>query len=166
MLLLVVLSSMAKNPNSENMNFRFIIKVFIYAAIAIVLMTVSYIGYLWYTYIDETVISGQAYGFVIGDDKLTTYKKALGALAKLKHHSSSVYIEIKSDADCAKLLAAEPGYTLMVKALLHDVGYPVFKSKNQWDFYFDGSYFNTLSLKFCDEKLCEIYRHRKYFELP
>lgn len=149
----------------KKMSFKFIIKFLTYVAIVILLMIASYIGYLWCTYIDETITSGQAYGFVIGDDKLATYKKAPGALAKLKNHTSTVYMEIKSDADSAKLLAAKPGHTVMVEALLHDVGYPVFKLNNQWDFYFNGSYFNTLSLKFCDEKLCEIYRHRKYFEL-
>lgn len=145
---------------------KYITTLFIYAVIGIAIMIAAYAFYLWYTYIDETITHGQAYGFVIGDDKLGTYKKAPISLGRLKNHSSSIYIEVKSDSDCAKLLAVKPDYVVMVEALLHDVGYSVFESKNQWDFYINGSYFNKLSLKFCDEKLCEIYRHRKYFEIP
>lgn len=148
------------------MNNKVIIKSLMYMAIVIVLVMASYVGYLWYTYIDDTIKSGQGYGFSIGDGKDVTYKKASGALAKLKNYNSLVYIEIKSDAYISKQLAVDPGHTVMVEALLHDVGYSGFKMKNQWDFYFNGSYFNKLSLKFCDEKLCEIYRHRKYFEFP
>lgn len=151
---------------NRNKSIKFIATFLLSAVMLISLMIASYFYCLWYTFIDETVISGQAYGFVIGDSKSETYIKARGSLAKLQGQATAIYIEIKSDANSARLLTAEPGYTLMIKALLHDVGYPAFESKNRWDFYIDGSYFNSLTLKFCDEKLCEIYRHRKYFELP
>lgn len=150
----------------KNRTIKLIAVFFICVVIGFMIMITTYVFYLWYTYIDKTITSGQAYGFVIGDDKFMTYENTPGNLAKLKGRTSTVYIEIKSDVDSAKLLAVKPNHLVMVEALLHDVGYPVFKSKNQWDFYIDGSYFNKLSLRFCDEKLCEIYRHRKYFELP
>jgi len=148
------------------MNFKVFIKLIKYLLIIILLIIATSVGYLWLTYIDDTITSGQAYGFTIGDDKETTYEKAPRALSMLKGYNSIVYMEIKSDVDSAELLAAESNHTVMVEALLHDVGYPAFRIKAQWDFYIDGSYFNKLSLIFCDEKLCEIYRHRKYFEFP
>jgi len=148
------------------MNIKFIIRSFIYLSIVIVVLFMFYIGFLWSAYVDETITSGHAYGFNIGDDKLTTYKKAPGALKNINIFPSISYIEIKSNANSAELLATKPDHRVMVEALLHDVGFSRFKLKNQWDFYFDGSYFNKLSLKFCDGRLCEIYRHRKYFEFP
>jgi len=148
------------------MKLKLITNLFVYAVISFLLMAVGYLGYLWCTYIDETVTTGHAYGFSIGDGKLETYKKFPEVLGKLNSHASSIYIEIKVDAEHAELLATKPGYTMMVETLLHDVGYPAFQSKSRWDFYFDGSYFNSLTLKFCGETLCEIYRHRKYFEFP
>lgn len=157
---------MNNNLKDNKRGIKIIIMYYIYAVIiGIALMISAYIAYLWYTYIDETITSGEAYGFVIGENKLETYHKAPVNLAASKDHKSTVYIEIKSDPSCAKLLAVKPGHLLMVEAILHDVGYSAFESKNQWDFYFDGTYFDKLSLKFCDEKLCEIYRHRKKFEL-
>ena len=148
------------------MNFKKLYKYVIYLSMGVSLLVGGYIAYLWLTYIDETITSGQAYGFMIGDDKLTTYKKSPTSLAKLEKHNSVVYMKIISNSDTAGLLAAAPEQTIMVEAVLHQVGYPRFKELNQWDFYIDGSYFNRLSLKFCDERLCEIYRHRKYFEGP
>lgn len=165
--LLIVLSSKMNKLKNMNMNYRkIIVKIFACSAVAAALLITAYMGYLWFTYIDETVTFGHAYGFSIGDDKLTAYKKAPEALADLEGHGSTAYIEVKADVVSAKLLAVRPNYTLMVEAILHDVGYPMFKEKNQWNFYINGSYFNMLSLKFCGDSLCEIYRHRKYFELP
>jgi len=154
---------MGHSLKSRKVRFKFFAKILICAVTSIFL---TCLAYFWYTYIDETVITGQAYGFSIGDDKLTTYKNAAEVLPNLNGDSPSIYIEIKVDVDQAELFATNPDYLVMVKTLLHDVGYPAFQLKDRWDFYFEGSYFNSLTLKFCDEKLCEIYRHRKYFELP
>jgi len=149
-----------------NRGIRAISKRIMYVVFAAIMLVMCYISYLWYTYIDETIMAGEAYGFEIGDDKLTTYKKAPMALANIKGHASLVYYEVKSDLASAELLGASPGYNVMVEATLHEIGYPIFKLRDRWDFYVDGSYFNVLSLKFCDERLCEIYRHRKNFEIP
>jgi hypothetical protein len=77
-----------------------------------------------------------------------------------------IYISIKVTEETAELLATRPDYTILVPSFLHDVGYPRFATEDRWNFYFENSYFNVLSLKFCGEVLCEVYRHRKYFELP
>lgn len=127
----------------------------------------AYISYLWVTYIDDVVTSGTAYGFNIGEDMLTVYKKMPASLLNLKQRpSSTVYFEARSDVNCSKLIAVRPGYRVLVEAILHEEGFSSFKEQEQWEFYFDGSYFNKISLTFCGDKLCQIYRHRKYFELP
>ena len=77
-----------------------------------------------------------------------------------------IFVEIKVDNVSSALLGTNADYTLLSQTLLHDVGFPYFNDKDEWNFYFNGTYFDSLSLKFCDDKLCEIYRHKKKFELP
>ncbi|BCO32598.1 hypothetical protein TspCOW1_27010 [Thiohalobacter sp. COW1] len=122
---------------------------------------------MWITYIDETVVQGTAYGFEIGDSKSETYTKAKWVLLKLSDSGiTPPYIEVKVNNENEELLATKSEYDLLVQTLLHDVGYDRFIEKDVWRFYIDGSYFNSISLKFCQNKLCEIHRHRKYFEMP
>jgi len=124
-----------------------------------------YISYLWATYIDETVRDGGAYGFQIGDSKFDTYKKAGGVLSHIGD-SQGIYIQVKVTKESEELLATRIDYSLLVQTRLHDVGFRRFSEADRWQFYFDGSFFNSITLKFCENRLCEIYRHRKYFELP
>ena len=145
------------------MGFKWLFKTFFYVGIFSVCIIFGCIFYLWYSYIDETIVSGSAYGFTIGDSKLETYEKTSPALSKL---GDNVYMEIKVTPETAGVLATNPNYTILVSSFFHEVGYPSFETRNRWDFYFNGSYFNKLSLIFCNKKLCEVYRHRKYFELP
>ena len=44
------------------------------------LVAALYIGFLWATYIDHTVTSGQKYGFTIGTTKEQTYKNVMGLI--------------------------------------------------------------------------------------
>ena len=132
----------------------------------VLFLLLTYFFYLWYTYIDETVTSGEAFGLDIGDSKLDTYNKIWDAISYLNYEPSSVYIEIEVNAEVSELLATDPGYKVLVNTLLHKSGYESFKNKDRWDFYFNSSYFNKLSLTFCEDKLCEIHRHRKFFEIP
>lgn len=126
----------------------------------------AYILYLCGTYIDETITSGSMYGLTIGDSKKTVYQELQKAVRSIEGKPQDVYISIKVTDEAAELLATRPDYTMLVPSFLHDVGYPRFATEDHWSFYFENSFFNVLSLKFCGENLCEIYRHRKYFELP
>jgi hypothetical protein len=124
-----------------------------------------YISYLWVTYIDETVSDGEAYGFQIGESKFDTYEKAGSVLSHIEN-SRGLYIQVKVTKESEELLATRIDYSLLVQTRLHDVGFGRFSELDRWEFYFDGSFFNSITLKFCENKLCEIHRHRKYFELP
>lgn len=141
-------------------------KKIIRTIVLMLLIPIGLVVYYWATYIDDTTTRGNAYGFKIGESKHETYKKLPGNLRVLEENGGKVFFEIKSTLQTSETLAVMPGFTVMVEAILHDIGFPYFKSQNAWRFYVSGSYFNTLELKFCDDKLCEIYRHRKYFEAP
>ncbi|AOW78757.1 hypothetical protein A3Q34_19085 [Colwellia sp. PAMC 20917] len=126
----------------------------------------SYPAYLWLTYIDETVTSGSAYGLKIGANKNNVYKSLARSLSQFKGDGDSVFIQIKVTTETAKDLATKPDFNVMVEPLFHPIGFSSFEKQDTWSFYVNASYFNSLKLKFCEEKLCEIHRHRKYFELP
>lgn len=145
------------------MKIKWSLSVFMLIPILTLIAFLCYGFYIWYTYINDTVTSGNAYGFTIGDSKPETYKKSYLALSKL---SDNVYIEIRVTPEASRLLATNSDHTILASSLLHDVGYPGFEKKNGWGFYFEASYFNSLTLRFCNERLCEIHRHRKSFELP
>jgi hypothetical protein len=122
--------------------------------------------YLWIGYIDKTISVGQAYGFTIGDSRIDTYKKASGMLKNLGINNSPIFIDVVVPESSSDLLSTEEGFTVMTQTLLHESGFSSFKNKNKWRFYFHGTYFDSLTLSFCGESLCEIHRHRKRFELP
>tara|TARA_R110002074_G_scaffold175316_1_gene338530 strand:+ start:184 stop:627 length:444 start_codon:yes stop_codon:yes gene_type:complete len=141
--------------------YRFIFITFLSAAI----LVGGYIVYMWYTYIDDTSVTGSAYGLNIGDSKYEVYGDLPLALTGLSEFGRT-FIEIKVDKATEVTLATNSDYTVFAQTLLHDIGYEKFKSLDSWEFYVNASYFNSLKLKFCEDKLCEIHRHRKYFELP
>lgn len=126
----------------------------------------AYLLYVYVSYVDDKITTGNGYGFSIGDSKLDTYKKASSMPIHLDLGNSPIFIETTIDENNTTSLATNVGYTVMVQTLLHEKGFSIFESKDKWNFYFNGTYFDSLSLKFCNEKLCEIYRHRKTYEFP
>lgn len=113
-------------------------------------LIVLYAFFLWISYIDDIVTSGEAYGFKIGDTKIETYTKAREVFK-----GERVYIlhPVRHDM-------FGPHY----KINFTSEKYPILSDRAVWRIYMDEGFSNEISLKFCDEVLVEIYRHRKYFE--
>lgn len=135
-------------------------------ALALLVGVGGYILYLWATYIDEAVDSGQAYGFSIGDTKRETFKKLPIAFEQLGSDRQQIFIEVRAGDVEAKRLGVSPGRHVMVKPRLDAAGFDSISAHDQWAFYIGPSHRDFLRLSFCGENLCRIYRHRKYFELP
>lgn len=148
------------------MRLKAVIKAFFVFFAVLTIIAAGVIGYYWATYISEPITSGYGYGFVIGDTKLETYKKVPQAFAELNPSDARIFIEIKVDNNAEKLLAITAGHQIVIETLLHEVGFSGFSARQQWEFYFKGSYRDSITLTFCGEKLCRIYRHRQYFEFP
>jgi len=113
-----------------------------------------YIGFLWATYIDHAVTSGQKYGFTIGTTKQQTYNNVISLLEK--HPKLKIYISYG--------LRAGDNITLTPSS----ASYEQAQKYNNWLLLLDGDgeFFNVIKLKYENGTLSEIYRHRKYFELP
>lgn len=111
----------------------------------------GYSAFLYVTYINDTVEEGSGYGFTIGQTKEEAY------LAARKYYGD-VFILHPID---------KGGYGPHVEFSFSDEEYGLIKDRNRWDFYFsEDSFFNAVKLKFRENRLFYIHRHRKYFEVP
>ena len=122
----------------------------IFGVLAIIV--VCYSIYCWATYIDETISTGEAYGFTIGETKLEVFEKA-----KNTYKDKSIYI-------LHPLKNNDFGPHKKISFQLQD--YKLIEGRDKWAFYLDEGYFNSVKLTFERNKLSEIHRHRKNFELP
>ncbi len=119
-----------------------------------ILVIAAYVFFLWATYIDDTVTSGSKYGFTIGSSKQQMYKDL--SEVKNDHKELKLYISYGPRAgDNATLPLTNDNFE---RALESD----------HWELLLDGEgeFFNVIRLKLEDKTLIQIYRHRKYFELP
>ena len=120
--------------------------------VIVICVVLCHIAYLWATYIDETITSGEGYGFKIGETKKQVYHKA-GELFKDK----KVYFLHPID---------EQNHGPHKELRYSSDEYEIIKDRNKWNFYFTEDYFDSIKLTFKDGCLMEIHRHRKKFELP
>lgn len=115
------------------------------------LIILLYVGYLWATYIEDVVTAGSKYGFTIGETKANTYKSIL----TLKEQSPDLkfYIIPGPRAGGRIFLSPEEDIFQQINKYEH------------WELLLDGEneFSNIVRLYFKEEKLSQIYRHRKYF---
>jgi hypothetical protein len=113
-----------------------------------------YILFLWATYIDDTVTSGSKYGFTIGSSKQQVYEDIFAT--KENYPELKIYIPYGPRAgDNATLPPTNENFE---RALISD----------HWELLLegDGEFFNVIRLRVDNNSLTQIYRHRKYYELP
>ena len=125
-------------------------------SVAVLLPTLAitgYVGYLWATYIDETIVSGSAYGFSVG----ATKEEALASAKSMRGYpAAAVYVSYGHRAG--------DHFTFKVsQATLEHL-----QEHEQWEVLLDGTgrFFNTVRLTFRGGRLVKIHRHRQHFELP
>ena len=112
------------------------------------------LSYWWLTYLDEDVIAGHAYGFTIGNSKTNTFAD-LQAL-KVEYPGTHVYVSYGDRA----------GDRFSVPVTLNSQT-QIFEY-DKWAVLLDGQYefLNSIDLKFENDTLTKIHRHRQKFELP
>lgn len=113
-----------------------------------------YLLFLWGTYIDNTVESGTNYGFTIGTTKDRVYKDIL--IVNKQYPKLKIYINYGDRA----------GDNITLSPTKNN--FDKIKKYNRWEILLDGDgeYHNVIRLYYAKNNLNQIYRHRKYFELP
>ena len=129
-------------------------KAILYFFGIVALFIAGYIGYQALTYIDETVVEGEAHGFDIGEPKHQTFNDVK---ARLNEHPNLV-IYISYGPRAGDHMTLEPVDRSYSKASQYD----------SWWLLLDGEgkFFNVIRLRFDNNLLVEIHRHRQAFELP
>ena len=129
-----------------------LIRIILVAVVIIVVVVVGYFVYLDFSYIDNKVLSGESYGFKIGDTQNETYRRTKNAFK-----SQTVFILFPLDKN---------GFGPHKEFYFTKEEYDLLRQRKKWEFYFDSGFFDFLVLTFENEKLITIYRHRKKMELP
>ncbi len=132
---------------------------------AMLLGFLAWVAYLYFTYIDLIVESGTSYEISIGMSKRQVYDRLEAALYAVEGGDGNAFIDSTAEYRSADQ-KHDPAISGLVAFERNDNTFNFLVESNQWDFFLEKNYRDFLRLTFCDERLCKIYRHRKYFELP
>lgn len=122
--------------------------------------------YMFAQFERKVITQGAYLGLAIGDTKKDVYRQVSSALAELSPSDSRAFVEIEVDSAVAGILGMSSGRHAIVQHGLEPAGFEYFRKTDQWRFHIGASYMNLLTLKFCDDRLCQITRMKKPFELP
>lgn len=102
-------------------------------------------------YIDETIIEGEKYGFVINERKVMVYKRIVN-----NGDSNIKAIQIGTTSADFRIISID------------ELDFDLLKKYSTWLLLLDSkdSFLNTIRLDFTGDELRRIYRHRKFTELP
>ena len=131
---------------------KILIRIILISVVVIIVGLIGYFVYLKATYIDDTVLAGEAYGFKIGDTQEETYFRTKNAF-----DSQAVFILFPLDKN---------GYGPHKELKFTDEEFNILREREKWEFFFDDGFFDSLKLTFKNGKLTSIHRHRQKFELP
>ncbi|MBO9872957.1 MULTISPECIES: hypothetical protein [Xanthomonas] len=126
------------------------------------------LAYNWVMYINRAVSAGEAYGLTIGETKKEVFHKLPTAFKEIGASEGGVFVEVlvseaRSQGDSGR--GARHRMVGLNFGAINSPSSVSFYEDDQWVFYIGPSHNNFLRLKFCDKKLCRIYRYRRYFEL-
>lgn len=112
---------------------------------------IIYIGFLYFSYLNEIIRLGEGYDFKIGISKKEAYKIVV------KEYGEDI---VKYRIFNGRKFIDEQPFVLSEMNLDKIIKYP------DWRFYFQENASNYIHLEFERGYLSAIYRHRQYFELP
>ncbi|UTP72338.1 hypothetical protein NLG07_10125 [Alteromonas sp. LMIT006] len=120
------------------------------AALGTISFLIFIVVFFWLSAIHEIVEEGSAFGFSIGMSK----NEVLSNLQTSPEKSIDAINLVSADNKSSKIgnLLQNPEY---------------FYSSDKWVVMFDSAYFfDNVTLEFCSERLCKIFRKRQYVETP
>lgn len=121
------------------------------------LVLILYLGFLYFSYIDESISAGNGYGLKIGMSKKETYENILKKYGKtIKRYA--IYKRRYYDQKLE--------YIHRYSFSLSKFSYDDLAQYSGWEFYFHKIYWDYLFMEFKEGKLITIHRHRQYYELP
>ncbi|RUO36778.1 hypothetical protein CWE13_07970 [Aliidiomarina shirensis] len=137
-------------------------KAILWLVIVAIIITVFYLTNNY----ESSLRIGDKHGLTIGDAKLEAYKKLPSFLSEYKSRGDRIFIVVKVTESASGYLATDPDFMILVEPLFNFSGEAEFMQEDTWTFYINGSYLDVIKLRFEDDKLIEIFRRKRFFELP
>jgi len=115
---------------------------------------------------EYSIKEGESFGINIGDSKEETYRNLSSFLSNFKGRNDKIFVSVEVFGKDIDYLATRPGFKILVEPMFHENGINYYKTKDSWTFFINASSLNFVELRFCNGKLCEIYRNKRPIELP
>lgn len=137
-------------------------------ALAVAIFSVSVVAalfvFLQFQRVD--VVNGDYHGLTIGDTKEVAFGKIGSVIGAISPNDSRIFFIVEVDEPLSHAIGMDVGRHAMVQSNLNPHAYEVLRDSDLWRFYIGASYLDSLTLQFCDERLCRVSRVRRPFELP
>jgi len=141
-------------------------KIIAVGLIATFLLVASVLFFLpRFSYESELVVEGVYRNLNIGMEKRVVYEK-LPSLLKSIDDDLVYFRSIEVNEPLSRELGVPEGMSIFVQTRLLSTEFDFFENSESWELFIDGNYGHSITLKFCNNSLCEIYRHEQRFELP
>jgi hypothetical protein len=133
-----------------------VLALFKYVILIFIILIIGFGTFQWVTSIDEVITSGESGGLKIGDSKKEIYQVLFASSA---NYESRVVLFNEA--------LKEKHEPVIINSVFNKDEFYLFEDKNEWLLSFDTAYYtDKVTLHFCDEKLCRIWRARSYLQFP
>ena len=126
-------------------------KIILRTLISFGAVLIIYIGFLFFSYLDESIREGKGYGFKIGIPKKEAYEVII------KKYGEDI---LRYRVFQEKKFIDEHPFDL------RRISYEDLAKYSGWKFYFHEIAWDYILLEFQKDKLVSIRRHRQYYEFP
>jgi len=136
--------------------FNFVIVFFKYLILLFIILIIGFGTFQWVSSIDEVITTGESSEFKIGDSKKEIYQALFASSA---NYESRVVLFNEA--------LKEKHEPVIINSVFNKDEFYLFEDKNEWLLSFDTAYYtDKVTLHFCDENLCRIWRARSYLQFP
>jgi hypothetical protein len=145
----------------KKMNVSIILNIllalFKYVILIFIILIIGIGTFQWLSSIDEVITSGESDGFKIDDTKKEIYQVLFASSAANYERRVVLFNEALKEKH-------EP---VIINSVFNKEEFYLFEDKNEWLLSFDTAYYtDKVTLHFCDDKLCRIWRARSYLQFP
>ncbi|MDR6982673.1 hypothetical protein J2X32_001291 [Rheinheimera pacifica] len=117
--------------------------------VGIFLLTTLFVFFLWLSSLHEVIEEGEAFGFTIGASK----EEVISHLIDTSEKSIKTINLVYGDQSSRLATLSSPS--------------EYFNDSDKWVVMYNSAYFfDNVTLEFCEDNLCKLFRKRQFFEMP
>lgn len=143
----------------------FMKKIITFLLCSAFVFVISVISIFYLNYKEHIITTGEAFGFEIGTYKSEVYSQLYSNVVAEGQGYTDLYFSLKVPAEIEHVVGVSKDKTILVQSLFNPEYENVFQGRDVWKIYIDADRSDSIRLTFCEDKLCEIYRHKRWFDL-